>query len=95
MSSLFDRTLDRWATDNIAGRGKNALRFVWFMCAAGLCVWLGTLATQNAAIKSALGDRLTAVVALLIILPAIALLGLGLVCLIMSLMNAVRSGKLG
>lgn len=95
MSSLFDRTLDRWATENVDGRAKNALRFVWFMSAAGMCIWLGMLATQNPTLKGAVGDRGAALAALLLILPSLGLLGLGLVCLVMSLMNAIRTGRLG
>lgn len=95
MPGFFNRTLDRWADDNVAGRGKNAIRFVVFMLGAGACIVLGVLVSQSPSVKAAIGERLTALLALVVILPSLALLAMGMMCILMSLLNASRTGKLG
>lgn len=97
MPTAFDRLLEKWADQNVAGggRGRNAIRFVVFMLAAGLMILAGIAVSRSQPVIDAIGQQLAGVAALILLVGTFVPLGLALVCLIMSLMNAVRNGRLG
>lgn len=97
MSSAFDRLLEKWADQNVTGggRGRNALRFVLFMALAGVMVAVGVYLARSQPVINAVGQPLASAGALVLLFGALVPLGLAGVCLIMSLMNAVRNGRLG
>lgn len=92
---VFNRMLDRWADQNVQGRGKNALRFLGFLIAAGACVAMGVKISISSGIMNTFGMRIAGLMALGVLFLAIGLVGLAAICLLMSLMNAIRTGKLG
>lgn len=95
MASAFDRLLGKWADENVAGRGRNALRFLGFVVLSGACVAGGVWASQSGGLAGSIGEGVARVLAIALLFATLIPLGLALVCLMMSLMNAIRTGKLG
>lgn len=95
MSSLLDRTFDRWATQNALGRGHNARRFLLLMLAAGACVAAGVFLSTSDAVRSSLGQGGAAALALAPLLASLLLFVLAACAMLMSALNLMRTGKLG
>lgn len=95
MASAFDRLLGKWADENVAGRGRNALRFLGFVALSGVCVAGGVWISQSAGLARSVGEGVARAFAIVLLFGTLIPLGLALVCLMMSLMNVIRTGKLG
>lgn len=95
MASLLDRTFDRWADENRLGRGRNAARFALLMIGSGVCVIAGVWLSTSPVIAGSIGTSGAAAAALVPLVTALGMLILAACALIMSLMNMLRTGKLG
>lgn len=92
---ILDRTLDKWSEAAARGKGTNIIRTgLLITLAAGLVV-LGIWLARAEPPRTAMGEQLASLVALVPLLASLGLLALAAASLMIGVLSFLRTGKWG